>query len=414
MYSAFITSHWFRLGFPLFLLSLIWLSMNSVVAATQANLSFAMNMPYILLAVAFMIAHTFKQSRIVMLSTAMMIGYWVIQERLQSPLQTGTTFIELCLLAFLLPVSCWLTQLFHNGTTFNRQFVIFLLLIGALVGWSCLVVTEDIHMGMIHSVKEVLFVYPNLSKLPFILILYISALIGISALFVLTRNHLNDVVIYATMLVIANTFYVFDTPFVSSTMFSLLGVLFIIYLLSNTYQMAFTDPLTQIPGRQALEIDLRHLSRRYTLAMIDVDHFKKFNDTYGHSSGDDVLKLVATRLCLIRGNAHVYRYGGEEFVVLFRGKHMTQTLEYLEEIRLDIADYPLVIRDTLTRPTRHQDGETKRSDKAHQHVNITVSIGVCDNQWGDTVQDVQKLADEALYRAKDKGRNQIFPYQTSR
>src|SRR2546426_10990417 len=87
------------------------------------------------------------------------------------------------------------------------------------------------------------------------------------------------------------------------------------------------------PGRRALKDPRPRLSGQFTVAMVDVDHFKRFNDTYGHDAGDHVLRLVAARLAQAPGGGTAYRYGGEEFALVFPGKGQEESLPPLEELR---------------------------------------------------------------------------------
>ncbi|MCG6407507.1 GGDEF domain-containing protein [Vibrio fluvialis] len=405
MSSSLVTSSWFRFSFPIILLAALWFGMNNVIIITRSNLGFAGNLPYVLFIAAIAIAHLFKQSRMAMVACAMMICYWVIQYRLQTPLTTGTTLLELSLLAILLPIACLLSYAFKNGGLFSRGFAVYLGILTLFGVWCYLIITQyqsggfaDLNDGLLYSVEQV-------SKLPFILVLYLAALTGITSIFVLTKNRLMDVVIYTSILLASNTFIFFQVQYVSSTMFSLAGVLLILYLLSASHEMAFNDRLTQLPGRHALDLDMRYLGRRFTVAMVDVDHFKKFNDSYGHETGDDVLKLVAARLRLVQGRAKVYRYGGEEFTVLFKGKTADQAVDFLELLRADIEQYDLVIRNFDSRPKNDKDGVKQRSDAKRTSVNITVSIGVCDSTVERNPISAIKLADQALYSAKKAGRN---------
>lgn len=98
----------------------------------------------------------------------------------------------------------------------------------------------------------------------------------------------------------------------------------------EAYQMAFRDELTGLPGRRALNERLQRLGRDYVIAMVDVDHFKKFNDTHGHDVGDQVLRLVASQLRKVGGGGKAYRYGGEEFTLLFPGKSLEQCLPHID------------------------------------------------------------------------------------
>ncbi len=160
--------------------------------------------------------------------------------------------------------------------------------------------------------------------------------------------------------------------------------------------MAFKDELTNLPGRRALNEQLAKLGRQYTLAMLDVDHFKKFNDTYGHDLGDYVLKIVAQEIQKVSGGGRAFRYGGEEFTIVFLGKNKDDVLGHLEDIRELIAQRKI--------PVKNQ----KQNTSKPVDVSVTISIGVA-QRTGDnkTPEHVLKAADEALYRAKRGGRNQV-------
>ena len=156
----------------------------------------------------------------------------------------------------------------------------------------------------------------------------------------------------------SSTFIFFDVQYISSTLFSLSGVLIIIYMMSASHALAFNDQLTNIPGRHALEgSDMKHLGRKYALAMLDIDHFKSFNDTYGHDIGDEVLKLVASRMKLASGRPRIYRYGGEEFTIIYRRKQAKQVVGHLNELIKDIEAYDIVIRDNHARPNCDDTGK---------------------------------------------------------
>lgn len=186
------------------------------------------------------------------------------------------------------------------------------------------------------------------------------------------------------------------------------AVILMTAVLQDTFRMAFRDELTGLPSRRALNERLGRLPRRYTVAMVDVDRFKGLNDRFGHDVGDQVLKLVATRLARVAGGGKVYRYGGEEFTVLFPGKTVDQALPYLEDLREDIAQYKLSLRD----PARSEApaGMSKRRGQggAGRPVSVTISIGVADKvDRSVKPEDVIHAADKALYRAKNRGRNQV-------
>jgi diguanylate cyclase (GGDEF)-like protein len=193
------------------------------------------------------------------------------------------------------------------------------------------------------------------------------------------------------------------------TAFTASGALIItLSVLRDSYNMAFRDDLTNLPSRRSLNESLSGLGRRYALAMLDVDHFKKFNDSYGHDVGDQVLKMVAGKMMDVGGGGKAFRYGGEEFTILFPGRGAADVVPELEKLRMAIADYHLALR-TEERPDNGKVGKSHRgSGKNAAHVSVTISIGVAERSDElATADDVLKAADKALYKAKNKGRNQV-------
>ena len=172
----------------------------------------------------------------------------------------------------------------------------------------------------------------------------------------------------------------------------------------DSYILAYRDELTSLPTRRALNNLALSLVRKYSVAMLDIDHFKKFNDTYGHDIGDQVLKLVAMQLKKIKGGGKVFRFGGEEFTVVFPGKDIQQALPELEKLRQSIADYGMVIRQPQRYSKKDRGKKLKTFEKT---VSVTISIGVAMKQKGQSFSQTLKLADQALYRAKGKGRNNV-------
>ncbi|MCY9824707.1 GGDEF domain-containing protein [Vibrio chagasii] len=409
MASSFVTSSMFRFCFPLLLLAILLAGMNNVILVTDSNLGFASNLPYILLSVAVLLCHTFRQGRMAMVSVTMLVAYLVIQVRLQTPLNTGTTLLELSLLAALVPVTCLLVYAFPDTGVNSKSMFLYALVLVLFVVWAQLIVSH-FHAGGFESWSEgILYTVRDFSKLPFVLVLYSLCLLGLTAILVLVYNRSIDVVVYSAILLASSTFIFFDVQYISSTMFSLSGTLIIVYVMSASHDMAFNDQLTNIPGRHALEVDMKHLGRKYSMAMVDIDHFKKFNDTYGHDIGDDVLKLVASILKETTGGARAYRYGGEEFTIIFKGKHTEQVKEHLQSLVSQVHDYDMTIRNTKERPDDHDEGIKKRgkNGQASEIVNVSVSIGLADSTTTKHPEEVLKLADQALYKAKKTGRNKL-------
>jgi diguanylate cyclase (GGDEF)-like protein len=193
------------------------------------------------------------------------------------------------------------------------------------------------------------------------------------------------------------------TTYQSDVFFASGGLAIVVALLETSYAMAYHDELTQLPSRRVLNEDLMKLPAFYTISMVDVDHFKKFNDTYGHDAGDQALRLVASRLARITGGGKAYRYGGEEFAIVFPGKTVEDVVVYLERLRKLIEQSEFVVRGQERRSGKQA---RSRSKQGKNPASVTVSIGVASSN-GERMApaDVMKAADQALYRAKAKGRN---------
>ncbi len=170
--------------------------------------------------------------------------------------------------------------------------------------------------------------------------------------------------------------------------------------------MAFSDELTGLPSRRALTDALMRLPELYTVAMVDIDHFKKLNDEHGHAAGDQVLRLIGSTLTRTEGGGRPFRYGGEEFAILFPGKLVDEALPYIEDLRETIEASTFIVR-SRSRPKRRP-ATRARSSGGQRRVAITVSIGVAEPQDGGAdPEEVIRTADQALYRAKRAGRNRV-------
>lgn len=200
-------------------------------------------------------------------------------------------------------------------------------------------------------------------------------------------------------------------PSATLVFISLSSLLLVLGIFQESHRMAFLDELTGIPGRRALLADMKKLGRRYSLAMVDIDFFKKFNDTHGHDVGDQVLRMVSSRLNQTGGGSRAYRYGGEEFTLLFPGKSIDEAIDVLEDVRERIQDTIFVVRGSNRpnkKPGRSKKNQTRKRPEG-KRTKVTVSIGLSqrtDKQ--EDPSDVMKKADRALYKAKDKGRNCVI------
>ncbi|MGA1987018.1 MAG: GGDEF domain-containing protein [Candidatus Sulfotelmatobacter sp.] len=195
-------------------------------------------------------------------------------------------------------------------------------------------------------------------------------------------------------------------------------------IIENSYLLAYHDELTALPSRRAFNDALLRLQHPYSIAVVDIDHFKRFNDTYGHDTGDQVLQLVAVSLSRVTGGGQAYRCGGEEFNILFPGKTTSGVVDHLEQLRAAIASSEFRVRSGDRRqvprgPDRRNERPRGRKrtghairelaqEKSPAPLSVTVSIGVATSARERLQPElVLQAADKALYRAKANGRNRV-------
>jgi two-component system chemotaxis response regulator CheY len=167
---------------------------------------------------------------------------------------------------------------------------------------------------------------------------------------------------------------------------------------ANLTEIAHLDPLTGLRNRRALQEDLELLEvrvsrygHRYCMALLDVDHFKAYNDTYGHPAGDRILQTVAAELVRqARSGDIVYRYGGEEFLCIFPEQSLATGTIAVERMRAGLEELAI------------PHGATPRG-----RLTVSAGMAVLDPHQVRFASEVLEEADEALYRAKDLGRNRV-------
>lgn len=184
------------------------------------------------------------------------------------------------------------------------------------------------------------------------------------------------------------------------------GLILMFTVLEHGYDIAYRDELTGLPGRRAFSSMMGQLSGTYSIAVCDIDHFKTFNDRYGHEVGDQALRMVAGRLAQVGGGGRVFRHGGEEFIIVFRGRKAVDAEPFADAVRKRVETARFVLRGP-NRPARRPSSPGKGADGAPP-IAITVSIGIAERTTRHSTPDrVLDAADKALYLAKEGGRNSV-------
>src|SRR5271169_5306185 len=140
-------------------------------------------------------------------------------------------------------------------------------------------------------------------------------------------------------------------------------------IVETSYLLAYHDELTALPSRRAFHDALLRLEPPYSIAMVDIDHFKRCNDTYGHDTGDQVLRMIASRLARVTGGGQAYRSGGEEFAIIFPGKTTEGVLSHLEQLRVNIENSSFRLRGKDRRQ------ESRGADRRNPRVRARIQTG---------------------------------------
>ena len=364
-------------------------------------------LPYLLAVVAGFLGYSFKRSRVLLVAINLGAAYFLIQNNLQSSLARPDNYVLFSCISLLLPLNIALIALYDERGVFTPIGIVRIVVVsgGYLIAYLLMMSGQLAYWlpNLPVSLLEMVFYETYLSEAA--AIAFVVSLIPVLLSLLFRKTH-TDAGLLASFIASLVMLLWFDRPLISGLFFSAALITLAISVVQNSYSMAFIDELTAIPGRRALNDKFLTLGRRYTVAMMDIDHFKKFNDTYGHDTGDQVLRMVAAKIKSVSGGGKAFRYGGEEFAVVFTNKNELEALPYLEEVREIIANYPMAIRSE-ERPADSDTGRQKRcGQKGQEYVQVTISIGVAEKDESHSSPDaVLKTADQSLYAAKKAGRN---------
>ncbi len=392
----------------LILIILGYVVCSKSISFSKQQLNMIYYAPYVILLLAAVIAYKFNRSRyffIAVISTISLLIFYF-------PLKITIDSIDLTMiLCILLPFNVVAFALLKERGILSLWGILrfgFLLLQAGIVVW----LTAPPQQNTLSLINRSFFPAPlnPLISIPHIALLLFLIAFAILSLRIMLYQSSQDITIMGVLITLFCMLNGNKT-IGYSVFLTVIGMILLVSILRDTYFMAFFDELTSLPSRRALNQDLMKLGMKYTIAMLDIDFFKKFNDTYGHDTGDEVLRFVSSIIKDVKGGGKAYRYGGEEFTIIFSGKSKSDIMPVLDELREAIADRGFVVRPKR-RVGNSSNSKSKKNTKRRgsssnrKKVYIHVSIGVANRD--DTLKTpamVMKAADAALYRAKKKGRN---------
>ncbi|GBF32314.1 GGDEF domain protein [Desulfocucumis palustris] len=396
------------LALPLGITALAWVLFFKWETAAASFIAKVDYSAYIIFLIGFLVSYRFNRSGIFYTLTVLMLcRLWTVNRPAASggAIDPDTIYNSIC---FLIPLNIVLFSLLRERgilTSGGRGRAGIILLQVLFVVAAALPGGEDIAGLLAKNVFPPGFTGAHpvpQPALPVFLLSFAALVYGhLSGRFFSMANY------YAGVLpAIFAALYYRDHQPAGPVFFSASGIILLVALLQDSYSKAYLDELTGLPGRRALKEELLKLGGTYAIAMLDIDFFKKFNDTHGHHVGDQVLKLVGSIIKDVGGGGKAYRYGGEEFTIIFPGKKTGEAIPYLEKLRETIAKRPFILRGK-DRPAKKPD-EVKPGGKPAKKLHITVSIGVSEkSEKHKTADEVVKAADTSLYKAKKNGRNRV-------
>jgi len=380
---------------------------------------------YAVFAVGILMAWRFDSSRVFFILLMTLLAHRALEFFSSGHnVTSGTGRIALEVIAFLIPLN---VVIFARSR--ERGFTV-----PAVAPYVVLLFFESVFVALLcrPSAKHAPFIFRaaifgqswgQWIKLPHLALLsFAVAMVVLFHRFLRSHQPMESGIVWAVMAILIGLQEGGINPLASSY-FATAGLILVSSIIENSYVLAFNDELTSLPARRAFNTALLRLEPPYSIAVVDIDHFKKFNDTYGHDTGDQVLRLVAGKLARITGGGKAFRVGGEEFNILFPGVILKEALPHLEQLRKTIEEARFRVRTAPDRriSSRGPDRRTKtrrglstklkdaNSDfPSAGELSVTVSIGGAEHTPKfDLVLQVIEAADQALYRAKQAGRNRV-------
>jgi diguanylate cyclase (GGDEF)-like protein len=405
----FYPAAWLKLVLPgVLIIAAFWGRASLDTLGDDARVLFAY-LPYLLCAVSILLAYQFNRCRLALGAIAVMVFYWIVQSGLQSSLDEPETIRVYMASSLSLPAVWFYLLVLPERGILNRYgpmvtggFIVVGALAYLLGPWLSQVNT---------SAAQYYALWPwegYVMSRGITLLVVLVTLVGAGALAL--RHEESEAALLGAFFSLYLMLAKLHLENVSAALGTAAALCVLWGVMRSSHAMAYRDDLTGLPGRRALNERLKMLGRNFTIAMLDVDHFKRFNDTHGHDVGDDVLRLVASRIRAVRGGGTAYRYGGEEFCVVFPRRSLDECVEPMDEVRDNIANYKMSIRDSKMRPKRQREGSKRRGATRlkKDEVRVTVSVGLAERGEGNLdPASVVKAADEKLYQAKRAGRNRV-------
>ena len=336
----------FSLSMPFAIIAIAWLMQYSSFSLPENLRPVARLLPYLFIFTGIALAWIFHHSRefhILLLSAG---TYWIMQNT--SLIENGDNFnvhLLYSMLCLLLPINITAISLMGERGIINFHGLKRLAILVLQVMFIYWISQADIRqLALLFEYKFISADFIQYNTIPHLAQVVFAACF--LYLFIQTLLNPNLLIAAHTSIIVSLWFSlnVYNESYTAILWFSVLGITLLAAMILNSKQLAYLDELTNLPSRRALKQYLGTLGRNYSIAMIDIDHFKKINDKHGHDVGDQVLRRMASFLRKVQGGGRPFRYGGEEFTIVFASKDIDEAFLCLDHLRESIADNPFIIR----------------------------------------------------------------------
>lgn len=341
--------------------------------------------PFLLAVLGGAIAWWFNRGRAVFVMALLLVCYWLLVGNGAGFSPDGLAFLRIATL-YLIPVNLVFLGFTAERGVLNPRGIARMLVLGLQLFVMVMLAGQPDVGSALYQMLDTRFITGGgvLAEIP-----HPALILSVLAVVVLLIRHKPLETSFAAAIIAITVATVMGPGAIQYGYLAATGVV-LAGLAQEAWRMAFVDDLTGLAGRRALGHAMAELGSQYAIAMLDVDHFKKFNDTYGHDVGDIVLRKVARELSHVGGGGKAFRYGGEEFTVVFAGRNAQKAQELLDALRKRIADNKIAVPDK------------------NKTVSVKISVGLAERDDDDTDPwDVLKRADKKLYEAKQAGRNRV-------
>ncbi|HKJ05470.1 MAG TPA: GGDEF domain-containing protein [Geopsychrobacteraceae bacterium] len=384
----------------LFVVTAVFLSRDTL---PESIIPFLEIFPPVVLGIAMLLGWRFNRTRLIYAILILFLSDRILDYFSTAGSSSQFVFV---IVTTALPLNLLIVSLFKERGLFNARGAIWLAFLTAqVIGASWLyahLLKQSIFWLRYQALPFPLDLQPTLTQ-PTLLMFFLSLSI-LTIRFYLRPAALEASFLWALATILFGLLYPDGQAL--TLYFAAAGLMLVIGVVETSHFMAYRDELTGLPERRALNEALAKLGSKYTFAMLDIDHFKKFNDTHGHDVGDQVLKMVAAKLSNVTGGGKTYRFGGEEFSIIFPRAGVEDALPHLDQVREAVANARFIPRGK-DRPKKKPKRITSGS-KTTKPLSVTISIGAAEKKPEFPNSDqIIKAADQALYRAKKAGRNRV-------